>query len=133
MPSVTASAASPWLKPSTKRLTAVRNTSSTPPGPIGIAFVRRRFEIAGQPPMFAAVMVTVAANKLLSGLPTDRMPAILAPDDWAVWLGEEPASLERVKACLKTVDDVRWTMTPEQRAKSAKRGKPTISDPAGLF
>jgi len=41
--------------------------------------------------MFAAVMVTVAANTLLSGLPTDRMPAFLAPADWSVWLGEEPA------------------------------------------
>ncbi len=105
----------------------------TPSGAIGIAFVWRRFEIASQQPMFAGVMVTVAANTLLSGLPTDRMPAILSPDDWAIWLGEEPASLERVKACLKTVDDVRWTMTPEERAKSVRRGKPTISDPAGLF
>jgi putative SOS response-associated peptidase YedK len=104
-----------------------------PAGAIGIAFVWRRFEIAGQPSMFACVMVTVAANSLLSCLPTDRMPAILAPDDWAIWLGEEPASLEDVKACLKTVDDARWTMTPEERAKSARRGKPTVSDPAGLF
>jgi putative SOS response-associated peptidase YedK len=105
-----------------------------PAGAIGIAFVWRRFNIPGVPePLFACVMVTVAANMLLSGLPTDRMPAILSPDDWAIWLGEEPASLEDVKACLKTVDDVRWTMTPEERAKSARRGRPTVSDPAGLF
>ena len=103
----------------------------TPAGAVGIAFVWRRFENAGAPqPLFACVMVTVAANNLLSGLPTDRMPAILAPQDWAVWLGEEAGD---AKACLKTVDDPRWTMTPEQRAKSARRGKPTMSDPAGLF
>lgn len=103
-------------------------------GMLAAAFLWRRFEIPGQPqPMFACVMVTVAANALLSGLPTDRMPAILSPEDWAIWLGEEPASLAAVKACLKTVEDVRWTMTPEERAKSAKRGKPTVSDPAGLF
>jgi hypothetical protein len=24
-------------------------------------------------------------------------------------------------------------MTPEERAKSARRGKPTVSNPAGLF
>src|SRR5579863_2219763 len=101
---------------------------------VGIAFVWRRFEIADMPaPLFACVMVTVPANHLLSGLPTDRMPAILAPDDWATWLGEEPATLEAVKACLKTVSDARWTMAPEERAKSAKRAKPTVSDPAGLF
>jgi putative SOS response-associated peptidase YedK len=106
----------------------------TPAGAIGIAFVWRRFEIAGAPaPFFACVMVTAPANNLLSGLPTDRMPAILSPDDWAIWLGEEPASLEEVKACLKTVEDARWTMTPEERAKSAQRGKPTVSNPAGLF
>lgn len=106
----------------------------TPAGAIGIAFVWRRFVIAGVPePLFACVIVTVAANSLLSGLPTDRMPGILTPQDWAIWLGEEPASLAAVKACLKTVDDARWTMTPEQRARSARRGKPTVSDPAGLF
>jgi putative SOS response-associated peptidase YedK len=106
----------------------------TPPGAIGIAFVWRRFEIAGQPePLFACVMVTVAANPLLQGLPTDRMPGVMSPDDWAVWLGDEPASLEAVKDCLKTVEDVHWTMTPEERAKSARRAKPTVSDPAGLF
>jgi len=105
-----------------------------PTGAIGIAFVWRRFDVVGPPqPFFACVMVTVAANNLLSGLPTDRMPAVLLPDDWAVWLGEEPASLEDVKACLKTVDDMRWTMTMEDRVKSARRAKPTVSDPAGLF
>lgn len=105
-----------------------------PQGAIGIAFVWRRFQIAGVPePMFACVMVTVAANTLLSGLPTDRMPAILSPQDWSTWLGEETASLADVKACLTTVEDVRWTMTPEERTKSAKRAKPTVSDPAGLF
>jgi len=106
----------------------------TPAGPIGIAFVWRRFEVAESPaPLLACVMVTVSANRLLEGLPTDRMPAVLAPQDWAVWLGEKPASPAEVKACLKTVDDVRWTMTREERAKSAKRGKPMVSDPGGLF
>jgi len=102
-----------------------------PAGPIGLAFVWRRFEIAPVP--LACVMVTVAANQMLARLPTDRMPAVLAPHDWAKWLGEEPASLDEVKACLKTVEDLRWTMTKEERAKTARRGKPTVSSPAGLF
>jgi putative SOS response-associated peptidase YedK len=107
-------------------------------GMLAAAFLWRRFDVPSQPqrqpqPMFACVMATVPANALLSGLPTDRMPAILAEEDWAIWLGEEPASLEAIKACLKTVEDVRWTMTPEDRAKSAKRARPTVSDPAGLF
>jgi len=104
----------------------------TPAGPIGLAFVWQRFEIGGEP-LFACVMVTVAANRLLAGLPTDRMPAVLAEEDWAIWLGEEPASLDAVKACLRTMDDVRWTMAREERAASARRARPSVSDPGGLF
>jgi putative SOS response-associated peptidase YedK len=103
-----------------------------PAGPIGIAFVWRRFEIGGSP-LLACVMVTVEANRLLEGLPTDRMPAVLAPEDWATWLGEDDAAPAAAKACLKTVEDVRWTMTREQRAAGARRARPTVSDPAGLF
>src|SRR5665213_2637916 len=79
----------------------------TPAGPIGLAFVWRRFDVGGEA-LFACVMVTVPANRSLAGLPTDRMPAVLAPEDWAVWLGETPAGLDAVKACLRTMDDVRW-------------------------
>ena len=104
----------------------------TPAGPIGIAFVWKRFDSGGAS-LLACVMVTVAANRLLEGLPTDRMPAVLAPEDWATWLGENEAAPEAAKACLRTVEDVRWTMTREQRAASARRARPTVSDPAGLF
>ncbi len=104
----------------------------TPDAPVGIAMVWRRFQSADMPaPMLAACMVTVAANPLIATLPTDRMPAVLSQEDWAIWLGEEDASLERVKACLKTVEGARWTMTREERTK--KRRKPTVSDPIGLL
>lgn len=83
--------------------------------------------------MLAAVMVTVAANALLAGLPTDRMPAIVAPRDWATWLGEDGAAPDRAKACLRTTEDVRWTMTRAQRARSSRRAKPTVAEPTGLF
>ena len=103
---------------------------------IGIAFVWRRFEIEGIPmPLYAACMCTVPANKLIASLPTDRMPAVLNPADWGVWLGEEAADLDRVKACLRTVEGVRWTMTKEERKADpkTKRRPPTVSDPDGLF
>jgi putative SOS response-associated peptidase YedK len=101
---------------------------------IGIAFVWRRFQIADMlVPLVACCMMTVPANKLIASLPTDRMPAVLATEDWTKWLGEEPASPEEVKACLKTVKGVQWTMTKEERAKKAKRRKPAVSDPGGLF
>jgi putative SOS response-associated peptidase YedK len=94
---------------------------------VGIAVLWRRFG-----DLLACVMVTVPANALIAALPTDRMPAILAPEDWAIWLGEEPAAHDRIKACLKTTQGVRWTMTPEQRAAKPRRA-PTVSDPGGLF
>ncbi len=101
---------------------------------IGIAFVWRRFQTPDLPaPMLAACMVTVAANPLIATLPTDRMPAVLDKEDWAIWLGEEAATPERVKACLKTQEGVRWTMAKEGRAEKAPRRKPTVSDPTGLF
>ena len=100
-------------------------------GPAGIAFVWRRFMVGGQP-LLACVMVTVAANRLVAALPTDRMPAILAPQDWAVWLGEE-GTPDDAKACLRTMEDVRWTMTREERARTGKRARPTVAEPTGLF
>lgn len=72
----------------------------TPDGPVGIAVIWRRFDIAGREPLLACCMVTVAANPLIAALPTDRMPAILAREDWAV-AGEEDASPDRVKACRR--------------------------------
>jgi putative SOS response-associated peptidase YedK len=104
----------------------------TPAGAIGIAFVWRRFNIADQT-LLACVMATVPANTLIATVPTDRMPAVLAPEDWAVWLGEQPATPDAVKNCLRTVEDVRWTMRPEERAARPGRAKPTVSDPTGLF
>jgi putative SOS response-associated peptidase YedK len=101
---------------------------------LAAAFVWRRFDSADLPaPMFACVLVTVPANKLIAGLPTDRMPAFLAPQDWDIWLGEKPATVDEIKACLKTVEGVRWTMAKEEKQAKGPRSKPTVSDPTGLF
>ena len=98
---------------------------------LAAAFVWRRYDVPGRAlPLFACVMVTVPANPLLTILPTDRMPAFLAREDWQIWLGEKSVSPEQVKACLRTVEGVRWTMAKEERGK---RRKPTLSDPVGLF
>jgi putative SOS response-associated peptidase YedK len=104
----------------------------------GFAFLWRRFEIKNVPmPMLACVMVTVPANALIRTLDTpqelaDRMPVILAKEDWAKWLGEEAASVDNLKACLKTVEGIGWTMAKEVRKAQANREKPTASNPTGL-
>ncbi len=78
-------------------------------------------------------MVTVPANTLISGLPTDRMPAILDPAAWSKWIGEEPATVDELKAMLKTVEGIKWRMNREEKKAASKRQKPTISDPSGLL
>jgi putative SOS response-associated peptidase YedK len=103
---------------------------------LAAAFVWRRFDIADIPvPMYACVLVTVPANKLISTLPTDRMPAFLAAEDWGKWLGEEEASVDELKACLRTAEGERWTMTKEERKASpkVKRRAPTAGDPGGML
>jgi putative SOS response-associated peptidase YedK len=49
------------------------------------------------------IQVTTPANAVISRI-TDRMPAILPPEDWATWLGETDASPADVKAVLRTFE-----------------------------
>src|ERR1700722_10891811 len=99
-----------------------------------IAMLFDKFEIADLPaPLLACVMVTVPANALIRTLTTehaesDRMPAFLAKDDWSTWLGENGGSPDAAKACLRTAEGIKWTMTKEERAasKAKRRAKPTI-------
>jgi putative SOS response-associated peptidase YedK len=101
---------------------------------LAAAVVWRQFDSADLPaPLFACVLVTVPANQLIAGLPTDRMPAFLAPQDWDIWLGEKPATVDEIKACLKTMEGVRWSMAKEEKQAKGPRSKPTVSDPTGLF
>jgi putative SOS response-associated peptidase YedK len=114
----------------------IQHTITPDTAALGIAFVWRRFDVEGIPaPMLACCMVTVPANELIATLPTDRMPAVLNPEDWGKWLGEEPTSVDELKACLKTREGVRWTMTREERKANpnTKREKPVVSDPGGLL
>lgn len=87
----------------------------------GIAFLWRKFEVGTPAPLYACVMVTVPANPLIASLPTDRMPAILDAKDWSKWTGEEPASVDELKAMLKTAPGVNWKMAREQRGKATMR------------
>jgi putative SOS response-associated peptidase YedK len=103
-----------------------------------IAMLYDRFEIAELPaPLLACVMVTVPANDLIRTLTTehaeaDRMPAFLAKNDWATWLGESEATTDATKACLRTVEGIKWTVTKEERSAKTKRAKPTVREPGGL-
>jgi putative SOS response-associated peptidase YedK len=53
-------------------------------------------------------------NFFIATLPTDRMPAVLANDDWAAWLEGGAAD---VKSTLRAVDGEGWTMAKEKEER----------------
>jgi hypothetical protein len=57
------------------------------------------------------------------------MPAFLAIDEWATWLGESGSSPDDAKACRMTVEGIKLTMSKEERASTRTKR----SDPGGLF
>ncbi len=97
--------------------------------PIAIAVIWEEWEgEAGSSPCF--IQITVPANPLISRI-TDRMPAILAQEDWPTWLGEAGASDAEAKALLRTFDDNGdWDMTEQA---SAGPGKPKTPPQMDLF
>ena len=102
--------------------------------PLAIAVIWQSFTRgAVSTPMF--VQATTPANTLITPI-TDRMPAILQPDDWEVWLGETRAPLDEVKALLRTFEDNgAWTMQPQGAKKTAAPPKsaPTPPPQGDLF
>jgi putative SOS response-associated peptidase YedK len=85
---------------------------------IAVIWERWTEHTAGTLETFA--MVTVPANALI-GTITDRMPALIADADWARWLGEEPATVDALKAMLQPSD---LAMDMERAGKPAPPPKP---------
>ncbi len=77
--------------------------------------------------LLSFAMVTTPPNKLIGKI-TDRMPAVLPPEHWAKWLGEESASVTELKSLLVPFEGD-WTMTPAK--KPAPPPKPSAQ--AELF
>lgn len=89
--------------------------------PLAIAVIWERWgEIHGTA-LETFAMLTVPANRLI-GTITDRMPAIVQPDDWGKWLGEEPASVAELKAMLAPFEGA-WTMRPEKPPRPQGNGQ----------
>lgn len=90
--------------------------------PIAIAALFEEW-VNGAERLLTFVQVTTPANALISRI-TDRMPAILMPEQIPLWLGETGAPLPEIKAALRTFeDDGAWDMA-EQDAKGRKAAPP---------
>jgi putative SOS response-associated peptidase YedK len=74
-------------------------------------------------------IVTTAPNALLAEL-HDRMPVILAPETWPIWLGETKANPDQLKSLLvpyPAEDLVIWPV--DKRVGNANNKDPLLIDP----
>jgi putative SOS response-associated peptidase YedK len=60
-------------------------------------------------------IITTAPNAIVAPL-HNRMPVILAREDWPLWLNEEPDSANPVRALLRPFPDAQMTCWPVSRA-----------------
>lgn len=67
--------------------------------PIGLAVIWEAVAGPDGQSLLTFVMVTTAPNDLI-GRVTDRMPAVIPPEQWGIWLGEDGASAADAKALL---------------------------------
>jgi putative SOS response-associated peptidase YedK len=81
--------------------------------PLAIAVIWERWSGRGFAELLSFAMVTTPANALIGRI-TDRMPAVLPPEHWAKWLGEEPATVDELKAIFVPADGD-WTMQPAKK------------------
>jgi putative SOS response-associated peptidase YedK len=63
----------------------------------------------------------------------DRMPVILPPEAWSVWLGEEPADTDRLKALPAPYPADGLTMWPvDKRVGNVKNNDPSLIGPMAV-
>jgi putative SOS response-associated peptidase YedK len=77
-------------------------------------------------------IVTTEPNELLAPL-HDRMPVILAPESWPLWLGEQPAEPERLKRLLAPYPANDMAIWPVgARVGNVKNNDPSLAEPIAL-
>jgi putative SOS response-associated peptidase YedK len=81
--------------------------------PLAIAVIWEQWQGRAPVDLLSFAMVTTAPNALIGKI-TDRMPAVLPPEHWVKWLGEEPATAEELKALLVPFEGD-WTMEPARK------------------
>jgi putative SOS response-associated peptidase YedK len=77
----------------------------------------------------SCTIITTDSNEMVATV-HDRMPAIVGPDGIAPWLGEEPVTLEELKAILRPYPSERMTMWPvDKRVGNVKNEGPELAEP----
>jgi putative SOS response-associated peptidase YedK len=74
-------------------------------------------------------IITTPPNELCAEL-HNRMPAVLKPDAWPVWLGEQPADAPQLKALLAPYPSDGMTCWPvSPRVGNVKDNNPSLIEP----
>jgi putative SOS response-associated peptidase YedK len=74
-------------------------------------------------------IITTEPNELCAEL-HNRMPVVLRPESWPVWLGEKPVDPSVLKALLTpfpSEEMTRWPVSP--RVGSVKNNDPSLVEP----
>jgi putative SOS response-associated peptidase YedK len=74
-------------------------------------------------------IITTMPNELCAEL-HNRMPVVLKPAAWPVWLGEEPADAPQLKSLLApypSEEMVAWPVSP--RVGNVKNNDPSLTEP----
>ena len=74
-------------------------------------------------------IVTTTPNELCAEL-HDRVPVVLKPDVWPLWLGEQPAGMPRLKSLLAPYpadEMICWPVSP--RVGNVKNNDPSLIEP----
>jgi putative SOS response-associated peptidase YedK len=77
-------------------------------------------------------IITTTPNALCAEL-HDRMPVVLKPESWPVWLGEKPAEVPRLKSLLAPYPDdemICWPVSP--CVGNVKNNDPSLIEPIAL-
>jgi putative SOS response-associated peptidase YedK len=74
-------------------------------------------------------IITTTPNNLCAEL-HNRMPVVLKPGAWPVWLGEEPADASELKALLAPFPSEEMTCWPvNARVGNVKNNDPSLIEP----
>ena len=74
-------------------------------------------------------IITTVPNELCAEL-HNRMPVVLKPEGWPVWLGEEPADARQLKAMLFPCPSEEMTCWPvSTRVGNVKNNDPSLIEP----
>ena len=91
-------------------------------GPMAFAGLWDAWSVENKTPLRSCTIITCGPNALLEPI-HDRMPVILGEEDWAKWLGEEPANDAELMALLKPFDAARMTLWKVGKAVGSVRNK----------